>query len=138
MRKFTASILLLAIYAGLLAPLASSLRAQSILKTRTDKIKDLPGGLAFSLSEGTAGAESRVKPAPAATNPLSPDAAADLLKRLPAIKTAPDDAAEFAKRLGALPAPKTGRILPVKFPSDEGRGTPRDSSVHAGRRRAYA
>lgn len=88
-------------------------------------MKDVPEGLTFRLSEGAAGAEARVKQQLANADPLSDDAASDLLKRLPAIKTAPDDSTEFAKRIGTLPAPKTGKQMPVKFPSDEDRGTPK-------------
>jgi alpha-2-macroglobulin len=47
------------------------------------------------------------------------------LKRLPEIKPDPSDQTEFAKRLGTLRAPKTGKQIPVKFPSNEDRGTPK-------------
>jgi len=85
----------------------------------------VPAGLQFTLSEGQENAESRTVPPPAATDPLTAGQSSELLKRLPAIKTEPDDQAEFKKRLGTLPAPKTGTRIPVKFPSDEGRGTPK-------------
>ena len=85
----------------------------------------LPNGLQFRLSEGEAGAETREKQLPAATNPLSENETGNLLKRLPKIKTDKDDQTDFAKRQGSLPAPKTGKMIPVKFPSDEGRGTPK-------------
>ena len=89
------------------------------------KLKDLPSGLQFKLSEGQEGAETRTKQPQAQTDSLSDAQSGDLLKRLPAIKTDPDDQAEFKKRLGTLPAPKTGNRIPVKFPSDEQRGTPK-------------
>ena len=88
-------------------------------------MKDVPQGLTFRLSEGAEGAENRVKQPAAPTDPLSEGEAGKVLGRLPAIKTDPDDKAEFAKRIGTLPAPKTGNKIPVKFPADDQRGTPK-------------
>ena len=86
---------------------------------------DLPGGLKFRLSEGVEGAETRTKPPLPATDPLSDGDAKSLLGRIPEIKPAANDETDFAKRIGTLPAPKTGNKIPVKFPSDEQRGTPK-------------
>ena len=88
------------------------------------KPNDLPIGLQFRLSEGVEGAEKREKPPLAKTDPLSSDAAAGLLKRVPDIKTAGDDQSDFSKRIGTLPAPKTGNKVPVKFPADVPRQAP--------------
>ena len=88
-------------------------------------MKDLPDGLKFRLGEGAEGAEARVKQTLPPTDPLTEGDANSLLKRLPEIKPLPDDKTDFAKRLGTLPAPKTGNRIPVKFPSDEMRGTPK-------------
>jgi alpha-2-macroglobulin len=124
MKKLTAFVLLFAVYTSLLAPLA--IRAQEISgKTKKEKMSELPPGLQFRLSEGVEGAEKREKQAPAKGDPLSENAAAGLLKRIPEIKTDEADKTDFAKRAGTLPPPKTGKMIPVKFPSAEGRGTPK-------------
>ncbi|HEX2640584.1 MAG TPA: Ig-like domain-containing protein, partial [Pyrinomonadaceae bacterium] len=88
-------------------------------------MKDIPEGLQFRLSEGAEGAAARQKQPPSAADPISGTDAAKLLGSLPAIKSDTSDQTDFAKRLGTLPPPKTGKQIPVKFPSDEGRGTPK-------------
>ena len=123
MKTLVSWIVLFAIYLGLFAPFAAE--AQVIGKARDVKMKDIPPGIQFKLSEGQEGAETRVRQPLALTDPLSNTQSGDLLKRLPAIKTDPDDTTEFAKRIGSLPAPKTGNRIPVKFPADDGRGTPK-------------
>ena len=109
----------------MLAPMSQTANAQIIGKAMETKTKDLPNGLQFRLSEGVEGAETRTKSQPAETDPLSENESSNLLKRLPNIKSQDDDKVDFAKRVGSLPAPKTGNKIPVKFPSDEMRGTPK-------------
>ncbi len=94
-------------------------------KTAGKPIKNMnqvtTNGLQFRLSEGVEGAESReVKPQIKADN-LSEGETSSLLKRLPPIKEDKDDKKDFAKREGSLPAPKTGKVVPVKFPANEQR-----------------
>src|SRR6185436_17685616 len=77
----------------------------------------LPNGLHFRLSNGEEGAETReVKPQIKA-DPLSESETSNLLKRIPPIKDDPLDKTDFARRAGSLPAPKTGKQIPVKFPA---------------------
>ena len=121
MKKLVSWVLLLTIYLGYIAPVYLTANAQVIGKAMNEKMKDVPDGLKFRLSEGVEGAEARVKQQLAATDPLSENDTNGLLKRIPEIKTATDDKTEFAKRIGTLPAPKTGNKIPVKFPSDEQR-----------------
>jgi hypothetical protein len=123
MNKIVSGLLIFVTYWSMLVPFAAN--AQTIGVSRNKKMEDLPEGLAFRLSEGSAGAESRVEQKLSPADPLSADAERDLLKRLPEIKFDPDDQTDFAKRVGTLPAPKTGKQIPVKFPSDEQRGTPK-------------
>ena len=125
MKKLVSALLLFAVYTGMLAPLAGPISAQPINRVKVERMKGVPPGLNFTLGEGDEGAEPRVKQPAAATDPLSQGDAAELLKRLPGIKTDPDDTTAFNKRAGTLPPPKTGNRIPVKFPSDEGRGTPK-------------
>lgn len=118
-------VLLFAIYLSAIMPFGMTGHAQVVGKARENKMKDLQAGLKFRLSEGAEGAETREKQTLPPTDPLSEADAARLLKRLPDVKAQADDQTEFAKRIGTLPAPKTGQQLPVKFPSDEQRGTPK-------------
>lgn len=123
--RIVSGLWVLAIYWSLFVPFVRTTDAQRPTQTRVNQMKDVPEGLTFSLSEGAAGAESRIEQTLAPSDPLSKDATVDILKRVPAIKSDPDDQTEFAKRIGSLPAPKTGKQVAVKFPSDEGRGTPK-------------
>ncbi len=132
MKRLTSLTLILSIYLSLIAPIGNHLvrqaNAQKISgKTRTTNMNmNLPNGLQFRLSEGEAGAETREKQSPAKTDALSENETSNLLKRIPPIKEQTDDRTDFAKRVGSLPAPKTGKMIPVKFPSaDEQRGTPK-------------
>ncbi len=114
-----------ATYIGFVSQSAVPLQAQVIGRAMEQRMKDVPGGLKFKLSEGVEGAETREKQQLPSTDPISEKDKADLLKRIPEIKAQTDDQTDFAKRVGTLPAPKTGNKLPVKFPSDDGRGTPK-------------
>lgn len=125
MKKFTGWVLVFATYFGYIAPASLVAHGQVIGKAMEQRMKDVPVGLKFRLSEGVEGAEKREKQPLASTDPLSEGDANNLLKRIPEIKPEKDDRSEFAKRIGTLPAPKTGNKIPVKFPSDEMRGTPK-------------
>ena len=125
MKKFTTWVLLIAVYLGYIAPVSLVANGQVIGKAMQQRMKDTPDGLKFRLSEGVEGAEKREKQPLAVTDPLSEADANSLLKRIPEIKPETDDKTDFAKRIGTLPAPKTGNKIPVKFPSDDQRGTPK-------------
>lgn len=106
-------------------PLAHDAQAQIIGRTRDNKMNDIPGGLTFRLSNGSAEGEARTVQDPTKADPISDAETGKVLGRLPAIKSDPDDKSDFAKRTDSLPAPKTGTKVPVKFPSDDDRGTPK-------------
>lgn len=114
-----------AIYWSMFVPFALDAQAQVLGRARDNKMKDVPGGLTFRLSNGSPEAETRTVQDAAKTDPLSDSDAGKVLGRLPAIKTDPSDQTDFAKRAGSLPAPKTGTQVPVKFPANEERGTPK-------------
>src|ERR1035437_8898388 len=124
MHKLISAFLLFTTYISFVSQAAVPVNAQIIGKAMEQKLKDVPPGLKFRLSEGVAGAEKREKQPLAATDPLSAGDANSLLKRIPEIKTEDSDQTDFAKRVGTLPAPKTGNKIPVKFPSDEMRALP--------------
>jgi uncharacterized protein YfaS (alpha-2-macroglobulin family) len=130
MKRLISFVLILTTYLGLIAPIGNQLvlnvNAQKTAgKTRTTNMNDIPNGLLFRLSEGEKDAETREKQLPAKTDLLSENETSNLLKRIPAIKENSDDKTDFAKRLGTLPPPKTGKMIPIKFPSNEDRGTPK-------------
>ena len=104
MKKLTSWVLLIAVYLGYIAPASLVANGQVIGKAMEQKLKDVPDGLQFSLSEGVEGAEKRVKQPLASTDPLSDSETNGLLKRIPEIKPAADDQTDFAKRIGTLPA----------------------------------
>ena len=119
MKKSISWILLVGIYLSLIAPFAQMTQAQVLGKTRETRYGKLPNGLKFSLSEGSEGAENRTTPPPTNADKLSESDTSDLLKRIPKIKTDKTDKTDFAKRAGSLPAPKTGKKIPIKFPANE-------------------
>lgn len=110
---------------GVIAPASRMTYGQNVGKVMDNKLQNAPPGLTFRLSEGQQGSETRVVQPPAKSDAISAEQSAALMKRLPSIKSDPSDQAEFAKRIGTLPAPKTGNRIPVKFPADEDRGTPK-------------
>jgi alpha-2-macroglobulin len=131
-KKLTSTVLLFLMYLGMFAPIANAQttpRSKIPPKRRSvpKPIMNMTGenGLNFRLSEGSPEAESRNVTKPADTQNLSESESANLLKRLPPVKVEGDDQQDFAKRAGTLPPPKTGKVVPVKFPSDEERGTPK-------------
>ncbi|MBK9216247.1 MAG: Ig-like domain-containing protein [Chloracidobacterium sp.] len=124
MRKAISYLLVITTYLSFISQAAIPAGGQVIGKAMEQRLKDVPDGLKFRLSEGVEGAETREKQQLPSTDPLSQSDTGGLLKRVPDIKTDKDDKTEFAKRIGTLPAPKTGQKIPVKFPSDEMRAAP--------------
>ena len=108
-------------------PATITANAQELGKTMEQRLQNIPPGLSFRLSEGSAGAETRAVQPPANAVTLGQRESERVLGRLPKIKTDPEDQTDFAKRSGTLPAPKTGNRIPIKFPADEQRGTPKVS-----------
>jgi alpha-2-macroglobulin len=125
--KSISFILLIAIYLGTFSPFVLQANAQRVTGRAmpTNMNISQENGLKFRLSEGVEGAQERAVSPPTKGDPLAENETANLLKRLPPVKAEPDDQADFAKRVGSLPAPKTGKMIPVKFPSDDQRGTPK-------------
>ncbi len=124
--------MIFAIYLGILAPFGPTAHAQGKIAGRAQTITKMSvnKGLEFRLSEGAEGAETRTVTPPAKTDPLSKGEADSLLKRIPPVKTEGDDEKDFAIRDRSLPAPKTGKVNPVKFPAPED-VAPRPANVAA-------
>ncbi|MGI8469169.1 MAG: DUF6049 family protein, partial [Pyrinomonadaceae bacterium] len=125
MKRFKALIslnLIIAIYAGLIAPFGLTASAQKVRLATPAANMNNPqneNGLKFRLSEGTQGAENRATTPPAKADALSDAETSGIYKRLPAIKTEKEDQTDFAKRAGSLPPPKTGKKIEQKFPAPE-------------------
>ncbi len=81
MRKFVSGLLLFAVYTSIFSPFILPVNAQNIRQARENKMKDTPAGLKFRLSEGTEGAETRVKQPMAQTEPLPDGDVSGVLKR---------------------------------------------------------
>ena len=129
-KKITVYLLLFALYAGALAPLAGTAQAQRPVRPmNVTPPADPQDGLNFRLSNGTPEAEKRIIQALANAENISESEAAALLRRLPAIQSDPADKSDFNKRAGSMPAPKTGKRIPVNFPVNEGRPTPNGGSA---------
>ena len=85
-------------------------------------------GLNFRVSEGVGQPESRETKTPPSTTPLSNLQVANILRRLPALRTDPDDQQSFAFRERSLPPPLTGKTINVAFPATENIAAPETSS----------
>jgi uncharacterized protein YfaS (alpha-2-macroglobulin family) len=115
-------ILLYSIFLSLMVPVVSAQKTVqgSSQQNKQAKLNQvLPNGLHFRLSNGEEGAETREVKPQIKTDPLSESETSNLLKRIPPIKEDPLDKTDFARRAGSLPAPKTGKQIPVKFPAPD-------------------
>ncbi len=84
-----------------------------------------PSGLVFRLSEaGDEKQQAQPRIATPAADPISDEAAQNLLKRLPPIKSEADDEKGFALRDRSLPAPRTGQTISEAFPPASSAGAP--------------
>lgn len=78
-------------------------------------VTDEPQGLIFRLSAGAPETEHPTSTPTPATQPLDAITLAALLGRLPALEAPPQDRQDVALREASLPAPRTGRTLPMAF-----------------------
>lgn len=121
MKKTISFILLVVVYLAFTLYSEQTYHTQILGETIHEKP---PNGLKFSLSEGSERVENRAARKPAKVYSLSDSETSTLLGRLPKIKTEGSDEVDFAKRAGSLPAPKTGKKIPIRFPLMERRGSP--------------
>lgn len=122
MKTLVSWLLFFVMFLNVFSPLVVAVNAQKTAgKTipNSNMNVNLPDGLQFRLSEGEEGAEKREKQPPSDAKALSESETGGLLKRIPEIKPEIDDKQDFAKRIGTLPAPKTGKTNPVKFPAPD-------------------
>src|SRR2546428_2907472 len=120
-RHLISVLLVLSLVSGSLSQLtvpalgASERDKNGVAKT-DDNPKDEQKGLRFRLSQGVDQPESRPASNLAPATPLSESDTANLIKRLPPIKTKASDEQEFALRERSLPPPRTGKTINIAFP----------------------
>ncbi|HVE57857.1 MAG TPA: alpha-2-macroglobulin family protein [Pyrinomonadaceae bacterium] len=117
MMKQNRVICLVLIYAILLGSLIQPVPAQN--EDSQEENQEESKGLEFRLREGegkTAG--GKTEPVSQAVK-LSETETDAILRRLPPLEAETSDKADFSTLPNSLPPPKTGKIIPVKFPSEE-------------------
>lgn len=118
MKKTISYILLVSVYLAFILYFEQTYHTQILVETTHEKT---PNGLKFSLSEGSEKVENKAVRKSTKIYSLSDSEISALLGRLPKIKTEGSDEVDFAKRVGSLPAPKTGKKIPIRFPLMERR-----------------
>jgi uncharacterized protein YfaS (alpha-2-macroglobulin family) len=121
MMKQNRLVCLVLIYAILLGSLIHTVPAQN---EDSKAVKEEAKGLEFRLREGEGKTASGETPPVSQAVKLS-DADADaIFRRLPPIDAETSDNTDFSMRGGSLPPPKTGKVIPVKFPSGDQQTAP--------------
>ncbi len=110
--------------------LLTFIRIAPAQENQTPETVELKKGLLFRLREG----EGKAVKAETSENPrsekLSAAEAEAIFRRLPPMLEETGDKTDFALRANNLPPPKTGKIIPLKFPADE-RQSPNVSNTAA-------
>ncbi len=116
MMKQNRLICLVLIYAILLSSFVQTIPAQN---EDSQEDKEETKGLQFRLREGEGKTENgAVAPISQAVKLSETDADA-IFQRLPPIEAETSDKTDFSTRPNSLPPPKTGKVIPVKFPAEE-------------------
>jgi uncharacterized protein YfaS (alpha-2-macroglobulin family) len=115
MMKQNRLLCLVLIYVIFLTSIIKIVPAQN-KSSQTDEQKK---GLQFRLreGEGKASKSESVETSPAVK--LTEAEAEAIFRRLPPIEEETSDKTDFSLRASSLPPPKTGKIIPVKFPAEE-------------------
>src|SRR5262245_3420493 len=108
-------ICLVLIYVVLLNSLAGIAPAQ----TEDSETVNAENGLQIRLSEGEGKAAKIETPQSAQAVKLDDAETEAILRRLPPMEAEDSGKMSFSMRADSLPPPKTGNIIPVKFPADE-------------------
>ncbi len=117
--KFPVSLLVLfSLWTGFLTPFISAQR-------NVNQTQNAAYGLQFRLSEAPKRAEKPQKPEPVSIENLSDAEAAEIFARLPPLPVETGENSGFNTRSETQKPPKTGNVVPVKFPSDEKRKAPK-------------
>src|SRR5687768_1352412 len=105
-------LVLFSLWTSFLTPLL--LRAQS----NVNQTQVAVNGLQFRLSEAAKRAEKPQKPGTVSIENLSETEAAEIFRRLPPMPAEREESSGFNTRSETQKPPKTGSVVPVKFPSD--------------------
>jgi uncharacterized protein YfaS (alpha-2-macroglobulin family) len=121
-----ARVFVLLILASLVLPFVFQSDARGQRRRPIRKVTNENTGLVFRLSETKEETDKRTTSpiAQATAERLSDEAAQNLLKRLPPIKSEADDEKDFALPDRSLPAPRTGQTMSEAFPSAIGAKAP--------------
>lgn len=98
-------------------PFVSAQNGSFAVLESNDKVQQK--GLQFRLREATVRTERDATSSQTPPQSLSEGEAEAILQRLPKIKTEAAEETYFAQRNNSLPPPKTGNVIPIKFPADE-------------------
>lgn len=126
--KIKSSVSLLLVYAiwlNLFAPFIASPSYAQTISPQNNNQTEQPEGLQFRIREDSSPTivSHEIPKLPAAQN-LTEQESNAILRRLPALKSQQTDKSDFALRSNSLPPPKTGNIIPTKFPADEQQTAP--------------
>ena len=123
--NFPTRLFILFVLFALLLPFAFRSDASSQGRRGVRRPAGEQTGLVFRLSEaGEEKQQAQPQIARPTTDPISDEAAQNLLKRLPPIKSETDDEKDFALRDRSLPAPRTGQTISEQFPPSSTAGAP--------------
>ncbi len=115
-------ICLLLIYAIWLSSFASFASSQNQQQQNVNQAQ--LKGLQFHLREAAVQTEAQKIPHTSAVADLSEAEANAIFRRLPPIEAEKTEKFDFSLRPNSLPLPKTGDVVPIKFPADEQRSAP--------------
>jgi uncharacterized protein YfaS (alpha-2-macroglobulin family) len=107
---------------------SSSIRLAPAQTSDSQKIEEKEG-LQFRLREGGGKTSKNEALPPAPPVKLSAAENDAIFRRLPPINTDISDQTDFAQRPESLPPPKTGKVIPVKFPADTQPEAPAENSA---------
>ena len=116
-QKFTCLILIYTIFASLFAPYASPHFEAQTFNQRQDDQSEVKG-LQFRVREAKPPTEKPFVSPPAEAVNLSEAESSEIFRRLPPMPIEISDRSEFSIRDSSLLPPKTGNIIPIKFPAD--------------------
>jgi len=88
-------------------------------------------GLQFRLREGIGKTTTGEIPTASQAVKLNEAESAAILRRLPPIKAETGDNTDFSTRPDSLPPPKTGKVIPIKFPASEQQSAPQTENPAA-------
>lgn len=106
---FACSLVIFSLWNSLFAPFVSAQNTDSQIQS----------GLQFRISEGVKETVKSPTPTPVQIESLSQTETDAIFQRLPQMIVDAEDKGDFRIRSGSLKPPRTGKIIPMKFPADQ-------------------